>query len=289
MKPCRPSRNLITGLWCIALLAGPMAGCEEDQQEVVSGPSGEGTLDSPYLIRSGLTYHGIPMEKGGTLFFISLDPPAGWNTLNTVSAVDINLIVSGFEHFFGDDAGGSFTPGSGNETFGVLGNGESELYFQVEGARVLSNGAAFDISLLPAGVPVDVLVQNLASCPFAPPNESCEQNATDVTLPFAVAPDAPLRISITEDIFARHVFFTASNCSNCGPGDRIPFASNDIFVPFANPGFCHANSNFYTGVIGTSGTCTVNPVPGFGPPVRLRVANDTSFGGHNARLTFLSP
>src|SRR3972149_2351915 len=101
------------------LLVAALAGCNDDEN-IGTIPPGQGTIDSPYIVQAGVAYKDIPMAKGGTLFFIGQDVPKGWQSVNTTSNEDINLMVSGFENFFGDESGGSFTQGSGTEAYTVL-------------------------------------------------------------------------------------------------------------------------------------------------------------------------
>lgn len=287
MRRARNSGLRTSLLFGIGLtLALGLTACEEDTT-VNSSLEGKVTLDEPYIIQPGLQYSDIPIEKGGTLFLIAEDVPAGFNDLTTASAVDINLVVAGFSNFFGETAGGSFTEDSGNESYGVLGDDESELYFQVEGGQVLTSGATFDLVIDSSAAPAPITIANLPACTPTVPSPSCTMTGQVMDSPFAVAPDAPLTVSIDVPGFPYNVFLRTTDCSNCGGGSYVPFPGND--AGFYGDGYCHANSDYWGGSISSPGSCVINPVPTFAPPIVLTVANNTSSSGFDVTLAFTSP
>jgi hypothetical protein len=268
-----------------ALLAG-MAGCEEDKQEVTTLPFGRGTIESPYIVQHGNTYTQIPIAAGGAAFFIAEKIPAGWSSIRTYSAVDVDLTVFGFQSLFiAGNGQGSRSPGSGDEAFLALSDGVySDLFFMVDGTYVRSGGARFDLTVMPAPAPA-TLTFTMNKCSFAP-SSSCDNGSyggtSDVELPFAMAPSAPLTVTITNTGGSWVYYRTRLDWDSSG---YIPFKSNDsIYDGTAAGGYCHANHL----VIGSTGVCQINPVSGWSAPRIVRLVNNTNTDGVAVGISFSS-
>jgi hypothetical protein len=96
-------------------------------------------------------------------------------------------------------------------------------------------------------------------------------------------------VTIDQLQYSEHLVLATSECFGCPPGNFIPFPTNDNFGPWFMEGVCHAYSTYYGGAIGEPATCTINPVPGFGPPASVFVGEDIMAAGQSGRLTFTSP
>jgi hypothetical protein len=261
-------------------------------------PPGQGTIDSPYLLQWGKSFASIPLPRRGAAFFVVEGVPAGWSAVKTTSQVDVDLSVFGFRSILVSESEfGSTIAGSGNEQVTALGDGiNSSLYFVVDGARVNSDGARFDVSVSSAPVPVAVSF-TMGPCtlttPSPPPTPSCGDKSNsgssifEAQLPFPIAGSAPLSISITNTTGA-WVFFRAKEFFNSS--SSIPFSSNTpVYDTPGNTGWCHANNSSGTPLIGSTGTCKVNPVSGREPPQVMQVVNNSSASGVPVTIAFSSP
>ena len=282
----------------LAVLIAALAGCDEDDTETKSPPApapestlppGAGSLEAPYILQYGATYTGIPVPPGGSVFLLTEDIPAGWSGVATDSSVDINLVVSGFETFFGEDSGdfGSFTPDSGSEQITVLGDGTyTDMFAVVDSTMVRTDGETFDISVTEGAAPAGIAV-SLSACTSipGPPDSMCRSMGFgyfDVDVPFPMAPTASLSVGITETT-AKWVFFSTRNWWDST--DYAPFSSNEPTLLGYGDGFCHVNA----GATVTTGTCTVNPVVNYDQPRIVRVVNNTGSSPVDVTLSFSSP
>jgi hypothetical protein len=307
----------IAWLGMLALL-GVLASCDENQdvetlpppapRSPQSGPGvpapqpalppGQGTIDSPYLLQWGKSFASIPIPRRGAAFFVVESVPAGWSTVKTTSQADVDLLVFGFRSILASESEfGSRIVGSGNEQVTALGDGiNSSLYFVVDGARVNNDGARFDVSVSSAPAPVAVSF-TMGPCtltiPSPPPTSSCGDKSNlgssvfEAQLPFPIAGSAPLSISITNATGA-WVFYRAKEFRDSS--SFLPFTSNTpVYDGPGNTGWCHANNSSGAPLVGSTGTCKVNPVSGWDPPQVVQVVNNSPASGFPVTIAFSSP
>jgi len=248
----RAGRGLV---WLAVLaLALGVAACEEDDKEVeeTAPPAtmtGEGTIESPFVLQYGQSYTGIAMPQAGSVFFLAEGTPAGFSAIQTVSASDVDLAVFGFKTLFGSEgSGGSFTPGVGSESFLALGDGiNTDLFFMVDGTHVRTNGATFDVTTLSSVAPAPVLL-NMG--PFL----STTYYVDEFGLVFA--PEASLSVTM-ENTASQFMYLQAWASSN--PPVWINTISNSGY----GSGYCTVNFTAFPPFTGNTSSCQVHPIPNF--------------------------